>query len=80
MQPDQALQQLTDKLMKCVLSYKQTREERFLTDMRGLSKTIRDLGYHPYYYAKQDILIVSHERLSFDSPYNVNNESEHFDA
>lgn len=73
------IQQLTDKLMKCILEYKTTREDHYLADMRELSKQVRDAGYFPYFYAKQEILIVSHQPLDFNNPYRTQ-ESEHFDA
>jgi hypothetical protein len=60
--------------MKCVLSYKETREERFLADMQRLSTEIRAHGYHPYFIPKSEILIVSLESLDQPTPQG------HFDA
>jgi hypothetical protein len=68
------LQHLADRLMKCVLRYKSTREDRFLADMRDISNMIRALGYHPYFYPSSDILVVSKNAILTPSP------DEHFDA
>lgn len=61
--PIQPIEKLTDRLMKCVLAYKETREESFLNDMRALSDDIRSAGYHPYFVQSSEILIVSREPL-----------------
>jgi hypothetical protein len=76
--PPNEVQLLTDKLMKSVLAYKETREEAFLSDMAYLARSIRDAGYHPYFIAKSEILIVSKESLT---PEVVNmTDDERFDA
>jgi hypothetical protein len=62
-QVPERIQQLTDRLMKCVLAYKETREDTFLNDMRALSDDIRAAGYHPYFVQSSEILIVSREPL-----------------
>jgi hypothetical protein len=72
------IQLMTDSLMKCVLAYKETREETFLTDMADLSRAIRARGYHPYFMAKGEILIVSREPMT--PPIVNHTDDERFDA
>jgi hypothetical protein len=74
--PTQPIEKLTDRLMKCVLAYKDTREDVFLRDMQALANDIRAAGYHPYFVASSEILIVSREPLMSTS----DPETEHSDA
>jgi hypothetical protein len=69
------IEQLADRLMKCVLMYKESREDHFLRNMRALSDDIRAAGYHPYFISKGEILIISREPLLGGDP-----EKESFDA